>query len=90
MAVLCARIGVLLFALAPIVATAPSHTGRIEALYSSADGSVQYVVLREMQGLTAQRLLAGKSLALTHAGVTKTFTFPFNLPSDATAWIRLV
>lgn len=69
---------------------ATSHTWRIETLYSSADGSVQYVVLRESQALTAQRLLAGKALTMTHAGVAKTFTFPFNLPSDATANRRVL
>ena len=79
------RIALLLLALLPAVAHATSHTWRIETLYSNADGSVQYVVLRESQGLTAQRLLAGKALTSTHAGVSKTFTFPVNLPSDATA-----
>ena len=80
----------LLVALAPAAAQATSHTYRIETLYSNADGDVQYVVLHESQGLAAQRLLAGKTLTSTHAGVTKTFTFQVNLPSDATANRRVL
>ena len=84
------RIAVLLIALLPCAARATSHTYRIERLYSNADGSVQYVVLHETQGLTAQRLLAGKALTSTHAGVSKTFTFPVDLSSDATANRRVL
>jgi hypothetical protein len=72
-------------ALAAGTAHATSHTWRIETMYSNADGSVQYVVLRESLGLDLQTMLAGKTLASTHAGVSKVLTFPVNLPGGKTA-----
>lgn len=78
----------LLGAVAALVALsvqASFHTFRIEEVFSNADGTVQYVVLRESAGLSGQEFLAGLPFTSTHAGTTKTFTFPKNLPSDATA-----
>jgi len=57
----------------------------IDELYSNADGSVQYVVLHEVQGGNGANLFAGRTLASTHAGVTKAFTFPIDLPAPAVA-----
>src|SRR5207248_1800694 len=62
----------------------------IEELYSNADGSVQYVVLHETQGADGANALKGRPLTATHAGVTKTFTFPANLPSATTANKRVL
>ncbi len=67
------------------VARATYHTFEIVELYSNADGTVQFVLLHEYAGLNGQDLLAGHTLAVTHAGVTKTLTFPTNLPSTNTA-----
>src|SRR5437870_5146498 len=53
----------------------------IDQLYSNADGTVQYIVLREAQGINDGSLLAGRTLTSTHAGVTKVFSFPADLPS---------
>ncbi len=66
-------------------AQATFHTFRIDEVFSNADGTVQYVVLREAEGLSGQQFLAGLPFTSTHAGTTKTFTFPANLPSGATA-----
>src|SRR5437868_2157609 len=71
-------------------AQASFHTYRIESLYSNADGTVQYVVLHETQGMVGQRFLAGHALTSTHAGVTKTYTFAVNLPGDDTANRRVL
>ena len=78
----------LLLLAAPCLAS--FHTFRIESVYSNADGSVQYVVLRETMAAPGERFLAGHTFTSTHAGVTKTFTFPVNLPSDDTANRRVL
>ena len=66
------------------VASATHHSFVIETIYSNADGSVQYIVLRESQGLLGQRTWLGSSLTSSHGAVTKTFPFPGNLPSTFT------
>ncbi len=53
--------------------TAPAHaafhTWTIDQVYSNADGTVQYVVLRESSGFNNEQFLAGHSFTITHAGV---------------------
>ncbi len=66
------------------------HSFRIESVYSNADGSVQFVVLREMQSMNNQRFLSGHSLTVTHAGVARTFTFQTDLPGSLTANRRVL
>ena len=72
------------------VASASFHQFRIEQLYSNADGSVQFVVMREGSGADGENAWKNHALTSTHAGVTKVFTFPFNLPSGATAGRRVL
>jgi hypothetical protein len=72
-------------ALVAPLASASFHTFQIDRLYSNADGTVQYVVLREAAGLSGQNFFTGHPFSATHAGVTKTFTFDHDLPSSATA-----
>jgi Repeat of unknown function (DUF5648) len=72
------------------LARADFATFVIDELYSNADGSVQYVVLREAQGTNGANLLAGHTLSAAHAGVTKIFTFPTDLPSATTANRRVL
>jgi hypothetical protein len=62
----------------------------IDELYSTADGSVQYVVLHEAQGANGANLLTGRTLASTHARATKVFTFPTDLPLPTTAGKRVL
>ena len=76
--------------LATSLARADFATFVIDELYSNADGSVQYVVLREAQGTNGANLLAGHTLSATHTGVTKLFTFPTDLPSATTANQRVL
>jgi hypothetical protein len=63
---------------------------QIEELYSNADGSVQFVVLRESAGLVGQQVLTGRQLTVTGRHASKTFTFPSDLPSSATANARVL
>jgi hypothetical protein len=67
-------------AFAATAARAEFHTFQIEQLYSNADGSVQFVVLHESQGMNGENFQMGQVLTGTHLGVTKTYTFPNNLP----------
>ena len=72
--------------LASAASLAQSPSFRIDELYSNADGTLQYVVLRETAGQNGQNLFAGSTLtAVDVHGTTRTFTFASNLPSPATA-----
>ena len=64
------------------------HTFLIEQLYSNADGSVQFIVMHEVSNDNGENFWAGNSLISTHAGASKVFTFPANLPSNVTAGHR--
>jgi len=77
-------------AVAATVASASFHTFVIEQVYSNADGTVQFVVLRESQGMNGENLWSGHSISSTHAGVTKTFAFAADLPASATAGKRVL
>jgi hypothetical protein len=80
----------ILLALAAPVAGAGFESWKIDEIYSNADGTRQYVVLKEAQGQNGMDKLAGRSLTASHAGVTKTFTFGLNLPDTATANKRVL
>ena len=71
-------------------ALASFQTWRIESLYSNADGTVQYIVLRESAGSNNEKFLAGHALTLTRAGINRTFTFVLDLPTNATANARVL
>ena len=71
---------VLLLALSAGPAFAEFHTFQIEQIYTNADGTVQYVVLHEVAGNPYENYLSGHDLTATSGGVTKTFTFPNDLP----------
>jgi hypothetical protein len=77
-------------AFAAAQATANFHTFAIEQVYSNADGTVQFVVMHETQGLADGNLWSGRMLTATRAGTTKTFAFPSDLPSAATAGKRVL
>jgi hypothetical protein len=62
------------------VAWATFHTYQIDELFSTADGTVQYVVLHEVFGANGQNLLGGRAFTSTSGGVTNTFIFPTDLP----------
>ncbi len=68
------------------------HTFVISEVYSSADGAVQFVELKENLGFNGQNLFAGHTLTATNADGTQehVFTFPANLPSASTANKRVL
>jgi hypothetical protein len=71
--------------LLPGPASAAFHLFTIQELFSTADGEVQFIVLRETAGSNGEHQLAGHTLSVSRAGTTKSFTFPTNLPSPATS-----
>ena len=71
-------------------AFAAFHLFQIEQLYSNADGTVQFIVLHEAGNANGENLWAGNTFTSTHAGVTRSFTFPANLPSSATGGKRVL
>lgn len=82
------RLGIAHFLALTLAAPAHAsfHLFRIDQVFSSADGEIQYVVLREAGNANGEHLWAGQSLRATNgAGVTKMFAFPTNLPSSQTA-----
>jgi hypothetical protein len=86
---ICASLWALLLA-AP-GAFAAFHLFQIEQLFSNADGTVQFVVLHEFTGSNNENFWANNSLVSMHAGTpNKTFVFPNNLPSAATAGKRVL
>ena len=72
------------------LASASFHTFAINQIYSNADGTVQYVVMREMLGSAGEDLWSGRTFSSTHAGVTRTFTFVGDLPNSATGNQRVL
>lgn len=67
-------------------ARAEFHLFRIAEVYSNADGSVQYIVMREATGANGENFWSGLIFQTTNAaGVVKRFQVPSNLPSSSTA-----
>ena len=67
-------------------AYAAFHLFRIDQVYSNADGSVQYIVMREVTGTNGENFWAGLAITSTNkTGVAKTIQIPSNLPSSSTA-----
>jgi hypothetical protein len=78
-------------ALGAPLAHAAFHLFRIEQLYTNADGTVQFVVLREAAGVNGENLWAGQRLLATNsAGAQTAFAFPSHLPSANTANRRVL
>jgi hypothetical protein len=66
-------------------ADAAFHLFRIQELYSSPDGSVQFVELKESSGSDFENFWQGHALTSTQGATIRTFTFPANLPGTQTA-----
>lgn len=67
------------------------HNFRLEQLYSNADGSVQFVVLRECCGGNGENFWTGQSLRATPTGgAASNFVFGADLPSNSTANKRVL
>lgn len=70
---------------AACAAQASYHTFQINELYSTPDGAIQFIELREASGASGQNFLAGITLTSGSGPGAKTFIFPSDLPSFATA-----
>src|SRR6476660_3481330 len=80
------RLATLLLGVVAVPADAAFHLFRIDQVYSSADSTVQYIVLREVTGSNGENFWAGNRIETTSTGGAKQqFQFPANLPSSATA-----
>lgn len=66
-------------------AYASFHTWKVNEIYSNADGSVQFIEMKESSGFNGQDLLPGHTITCTGPLGTTTFSFPSNLPSNITA-----
>lgn len=72
-------------------ALATFHLFRIEQLYSNADGTVQFIVLRESSGANGEHLWAGQMLSRSGGGLSnQSITFMSNLPSSSTSGKRVL
>ena len=66
-------------------AAASFHTFELEQLYSNADGSIQFIVLKESAGFNGQEFLTGHLVTSTQPAVQHTFPFLNDLPSSSTS-----
>jgi hypothetical protein len=80
----------MLLAMAAPATGAGFESWRIDELYSNADGTRQYIVLRESQGMDGMNRLTGIALTATHSGIALTYRFGLDLPSVATANKRVL
>ncbi|MEP6679110.1 MAG: hypothetical protein ABJB78_07410, partial [Betaproteobacteria bacterium] len=75
-------IAALLLAAFALPAHAAFHLFRVVEVYSNSDGTLQYVMLREMAGTNGEDQWLGNKLeSINSAGVKKELTFDVNLPS---------
>ena len=69
----------------PDVARATFHVWAVTEIYSSADGSVQFIKLTNNSAFTNEYFLAGHVITcIGPPGITNTCTFPSNLPAVST------
>jgi hypothetical protein len=61
-------------------AVAEFHTFQIEEIFSNADGTVQYVVMHESEGMSEENFWMGNAFTSTHLGTTQTYIFRNDLP----------
>jgi len=83
----------LMLAVVAITASALPGTFMIEQIYSNADGTVQFVVIRDRGGAdcdSGENLWAGETLVSLGAEPKRTFVFPANLPTCRTSGKRIL
>ena len=69
-----------LLASAALAASASFHTFQVEQIFSNADGTIQYIVLHEFQGMNGQSMLSSHAISATQGAVNNTYTFVVDLP----------
>jgi hypothetical protein len=63
---------------------------RISQVFSTIDGTLQFVRLTEMEGRDDQNKLAGLTLTFTQGNLRRTYTFSRDLPTTRTAHMSFV
>ena len=81
------RIPVIVLVLSLVLFVAPAHASfhlfRIDQVFSNADGTIQYVVMREVTGSNGEGFWTGHRLETTSlAGAKQQFQFRSDLPQD--------
>ena len=66
-------------------AHASFHTFQVNEIYSSPDGLVQFVELRESVGSPFENFLGGHRLRSVQGGIVRDYFFPNDLPAGSTA-----
>lgn len=61
-------------------ALASFHLFQIKEIYSNASGTVQFIELTASAG--GQQFIGGRTITSSQAGITRSFTFPTDLPGD--------
>ena len=61
------------------------HLWDINEIFSNADGTIQFIELREAFGAVGENFWAGNTLVTSNGSSQQTFRFPSNLPSALTA-----
>ena len=78
----------ILAAVLSLPAAASFHTFALQQLYSNADGSIQFIVLKESAGFSGQEFLTGHLITSTQSAVQHNFPFINDLPSSSTETAR--
>ena len=78
------RVAALVLVACTTLAEAGFHMFRIDQIYTNADGTVQFVVLRECCNVDGESMWSSQVLRSTSGTEEKTFTFPSDLPDTDT------
>ena len=79
----------MMLAAAASVASAAFHLFKVEQIYSNADGTVQFIVLKNGV-FDGENFWQGRSITSSAPGVSHSFTFPSNLPDGFTGGKRVL
>ena len=79
----------MMLAAAASVASAAFHLFKVDQLYSNADGTVQFIVLKN-QLFDGENFWQGRRITSLAPGVSNSFTFPSNLPDGFTSGKRVL
>jgi hypothetical protein len=79
----------MMLAAAASVASAAFHLFKVEQIYSNADGTVQFIVLKN-QLFDGENFWQGRRITSLAPGVSNSFTFPSNLPDGFTSGKRVL
>jgi hypothetical protein len=76
-------VSAVVLAIAASAADASFHTLQIEQIFSNANGTIQFIVLHESQGMDGENMLGGHTLTATQGMTTNTYVFDKDLPGGS-------